>query len=72
MNLIYGYGKTILCKQPIVGKWYDHIQCDISRKYKVLSAGLSESEYEMIVSSKELCSNCPCNYGKVSMYWTKK
>ncbi|WP_066639655.1 hypothetical protein [Desulfolucanica intricata] len=69
MNQIYGYGKTILCKQPVIGKWYDSIECIVCRNNKVLTTGISESEINTIVSSKEFCINCPCNQGNVSIYW---
>ncbi len=72
MNRIYGYGKTILCKQPVTGKWYDHIKCNISKNSNLVTTSVSEDEYCQIVSSKEFCIDCPCNQGAVSMYWEKE
>lgn len=68
MNIIYGYGKkTILCHQPVIGDWYNNIECSISKRYSVITARINATEYQPIVSAKEFCSDCPCNKGEVNI-----
>ena len=64
-NYIFGYGNTILCQQPLSGEWYNHTKCSESIKYHVINAGVTYAKYEIIVTAKEFCSDCPCNKGEV-------
>ncbi|WP_003545283.1 hypothetical protein [Desulfotomaculum nigrificans] len=72
MNQIYGYGQTILCQQPVIGEWYNNIECSISKRYNVITVKINKFEYKIIVSAKEFCSNCSCNKGEVNIYYEKK